>query len=61
MRKYRGRLQQFAGAIDDRDLHARAQSRVEAHGDARTGGRREQQVMKIVREHTDCLFFGKLA
>ena len=48
-------VQQLAGGVDHRDLDAGAQARIEAHGGARAGRRRQQQVAQVGGEHRDRL------
>ena len=40
-------LQELAGAVDDRDLHAGADARVEPHRDALAGRRGQQQIVQV--------------
>ena len=55
------RLQDLARAIDDGDLHARAQPRIESHRGPRTRRSGEQQIVQVAREDADGLFLGALA
>ncbi len=54
-------VEQLAGGIDDGDLDAGADAGIEAHGGARAGGRRQQQVLQIAGEDADRLFLGAFA
>ena len=54
MRIDRRRIDELARLIDHRDLDASTEARVEAHGDARSGRRREQQILHVAREDHDC-------
>ncbi len=51
----------FAGPIDHRDFHAGAHARIEADHGLRAGGRGQQQVLQIAREHADRFVFGFVA
>jgi len=53
--------EQLARAIDDGDLHARAQARIEADHGLRARRRGEQKILQIAREHTDRFAFGFFA
>ena len=56
-----GGVEQLAGAVDDRDLDAGADARIEAHRHALAGRRGEQQVVQVAAEHADRFGFGLLA
>ena len=56
----RRRCGNLAGGIHHRDLHAGAEARIEAHRGARAGGRGEQEIAQIAREHPHRLFFRRL-
>src|SRR5688572_8718673 len=56
-----GRVEQLAGAIHDRHLHAGADAGIEPHGDALTSWRGEQQVVQVASEYPDRFRFGLLA
>ena len=55
------RGEQLAVGIDHRDLHARAQARIETHGGACAGGGGEQQIAQVHAEHLDRFFLGRRA
>src|SRR5690606_12932554 len=52
---------ELAGRIDDRDLDAGAEPRVETHDGARPGGRGEQEILEVVAEDPDRVLLGLLA
>ena len=56
-----GGVEQPAGAVDDRDLDAGADARVEPHGDALASRRRQQQVAEVAAEDATRLGLGRLA
>jgi len=55
------RLQELARAVHHGDLDAGADARIEAHGGARTGRSRQQQILQIAGEDMDRFFFGTFA
>jgi hypothetical protein len=57
----RGGFQQLAGVVDHCDFHAGADAGIESDRGARTGRRRQQQILEIAREDRNGLFFGALA
>ncbi len=59
MRKDRRVRHHLAGGVDHRDLDAGAITRIEPHGGARAGRRREQEVAQVRREHADRLGLGR--
>ena len=48
----------LAGGVDHRDLDAGTEAGIEPHGDARAGGRRQQQVAQIGGEHPHGFLLG---
>ena len=60
MRVDGGRAEHLAGAVDDRDLDAGAEARVQAHRGPRAGRRGQQQVAHVGGEHPDRLVLGRL-
>src|SRR5690606_13902785 len=52
---------ELARRVDDRDLDAGAQPRVEAHDGARARGRGEQEILEVVAEDSDRVLLGFLA
>ena len=53
--------QQFAGGVDDRDLAAGTDTRVDAHGDVLAGRGGQQQILEVLAEDTNGFFFGTFA
>ena len=51
VRIHRCRRHHLAGGVDHGDLDAGAEAGIEAHGDARAGGRRQQEVTQVRREY----------
>ena len=60
VRIHRGGGNHLAGRVHDRDLDAGAITGIEPHGDARAGGRREQQVAQVGREYADGFLLGRV-
>ena len=56
-----GGVEQLAGGVDDSDLAAGADARVDAHGHVLAGRRGEQQVLQVLAEDADGFFLGALA
>ena len=54
-------VQHLARLVHHRHLHASAQPRVEANGDLLAGRSGQQQILDVLREHIDGVFFGPLA
>ena len=55
------RVEHLAGAVDDGDLDARPQPRIESHRRALPGWRGEQQVVQVAAEHADRFRLGQFA
>ena len=51
----------FAGGIDDGDLHTGAQPGIEPQHAARPGRCGQQQILEVVAEYRNCLVFGLFA
>ena len=56
-----GRLQQLAGVVHDRHLHASAHARVQPHRDPPSGRCCQQQILHVQTEDADGFFLGFLA
>ena len=56
-----GGVEQLAGGVDDGDLAAGADARVDAHGHVLAGRRGEQQILQVLAEDADGFFLGALA
>ena len=55
------RVEHLAGTVDDGDLDARPQPRIEPHRRALSGRRGQQQVVQVAAEHADRFRLGQLA
>ena len=53
-------VEQLAGAVDDRHLHAGADAGIESHRHALAGRRGQQQVVQVAAEHADRFGLGLL-
>ena len=58
VREHRAGVEHLARAVDDRDLDPGAEAGIKSQRGAVTGGRGEQQVFEVAREHRDGVLLG---